>query len=151
MKTILSRGQHYSCPQVVRVLGASVVQPVESAPPTTLTTHNSNEQLIPPLPPATAIVSYQHTYNTYTNATMKLSCTIALTLAVTATTNAFIAPPSSTVVSRTQQCQNYILMSESESTESAFVADVAPPAEEGDKAFDAVEMMGKGAAKVRFP
>eukprot|EP01082_Thalassiosira_pseudonana_P015553 g13787.t1 g13787 contig9:438017-439204(-) len=80
---------------------------------------------------------------------MKLSCTIALTLAVTATTNAFIAPPSSTVVSRTQQCQNYILMSESESTESAFVADVAPPAEEGDKAFDAVEMMGKGAAKVK--
>jgi hypothetical protein len=42
-------------------------------------------------------------------------------------------------------------MAESESTESAFVVDVAPPAEEGDKAFDAVEMMGKGAAKVRFP
>ena len=147
MKTILSRGQHYSCPQVVRVLGASVVQPVESAPP-----QQHSQLTIPtPLPPATAIVSYQHTYNIYTIATMKLSCTIALTLAVTATTNAFIAPPSSTVVSRTQQCQNYILMSESESTESAFVADVAPPAEEGDKAFDAVEMMGKGAAKVRFP
>lgn len=42
-------------------------------------------------------------------------------------------------------------MSESETTESAFVADVVV-GEEGeaeDKTFDAVEMMGKGAAKVR--
>jgi len=39
-------------------------------------------------------------------------------------------------------------MSESE-TESAFVADVAPPAAEEDKTFDAVEKMGKGAAKIK--
>ena len=34
--------------------------------------------------------------------------------------------------------------------ESAFVADVDAPVEEGDKTFDAVEKMGRGAAKVRL-
>ena len=38
-------------------------------------------------------------------------------------------------------------MSESETTESAFVADVAVA--ESDKTFDAVEKMGKGAAKIK--
>ena len=42
-------------------------------------------------------------------------------------------------------------MSESETTESAFVADVPPaePTTEEDKTFDAVEKMGKGAAKIK--
>ena len=41
-------------------------------------------------------------------------------------------------------------MSESEATtESAFVADVPAPTTEEDKTFDAVEKMGKGAAKIK--
>lgn len=40
-------------------------------------------------------------------------------------------------------------MSEGTETESAFVADVPAPVEEADKTFDAVEKMGKGAAKIK--
>jgi hypothetical protein len=40
-------------------------------------------------------------------------------------------------------------MSETESAESAFVADVDAPVEEADKTFDAVEKMGRGAAKTK--
>ena len=37
-----------------------------------------------------------------------------------------------------------------EEGESAFVADAPAVEEEGDKDFDAVEKMGRGAAKVRY-
>jgi len=79
---------------------------------------------------------------------VKVTCTLALALAAS-TTDAF-APPSNPLV-RTQQCSPRLFMSETETPESAFVADVpeAGEAKEDDKTFDAVEKMGRGAAKVR--
>lgn len=93
---------------------------------------------------------------------MKLSTYTLAAMALSAITesNAFVVNTPRAVIatsSRTQQQQrrpSYYparFMSESETTESAFVADVVV-GEEGeaeDKTFDAVEMMGKGAAKVR--
>lgn len=80
---------------------------------------------------------------------VKVTCTLALALAAS-TTDAF-APPSNPLV-RTQQCSPRLFMSETETPESAFVADVPEEvgeAKEDDKTFDAVEKMGRGAAKVR--
>lgn len=82
---------------------------------------------------------------------MKLSAyAISLALAaLTSTTSAF-APPTATL-SRPQQCSSARPMAEGE-PESAFVADVdvvVPAAEEDDKTFDAVEKMGRGAAKTK--
>jgi hypothetical protein len=84
---------------------------------------------------------------------MKLSaCTIAVIAAAT-TSNAFVANTPRAIGSRTQEQQQSctaLFVSGSDTTESAFVADVAVgEEEEDDKTFDAVEMMGKGAAKVR--
>lgn len=81
---------------------------------------------------------------------MKITATVALALAASTSTSSAFVTPNAAVVSRPQQCtQTVQFMSESETTESAFVADVDAPAEEGDKTFDAVEKMGRGAAKVR--
>ena len=79
---------------------------------------------------------------------VKVTCTLALALAAS-TTDAF-APPSNPLV-RTEHCSPRLFMSETETPESAFVADVPEGAEamEEDKTFEAVEKMGRGAAKVR--
>lgn len=100
---------------------------------------------------------------------MKLSvytlAVIALSGATT-TSNAFVVQTPRAIVvttssSRTPQQQEQQspctarFMSERDTTESAFVADVVVGEEDGeveddeDKTFEAVEMMGKGAAKVR--
>lgn len=81
---------------------------------------------------------------------MKISAyTLAIALAAASTTNAFVTPNTQIVAKQQQQCASVRFMAEGE-TESAFVADVAP-AEEGetDKTFDAVEKMGRGAAKAK--
>ncbi len=84
----------------------------------------------------------------------------AIALSAATTSNAFVVNThraiTMTTTSRTKQPQRRQscatrLMSERETAESAFVADavVDEEGEEEDKTFDAVEMMGKGAAKVR--
>merc|ERR1719296_618309 len=78
--------------------------------------------------------------------------TLAIALAAASGTNAFA--PSGTVVisgqSQQQQCSSVRFMAGGESTESAFVADpVEETVGEGDKTFDAVEKMGRGAAKAK--
>mmetsp|Transcript_29778 Transcript_29778/g.46098 ORF Transcript_29778/g.46098 Transcript_29778/m.46098 type:complete len:231 (-) Transcript_29778:172-864(-) len=77
---------------------------------------------------------------------MKATSTIVAIAASAASVNAFVTPSCRTHVA-TPQPSSAMFMSESE-TESAFVADAAPAAEE-DKTFDAVEKMGKGAAKIK--
>lgn len=79
---------------------------------------------------------------------VKVTCTLALALAAS-TADAF-APPSNPLVG-TAQCSPRLFMSETETPESAFVADVPEVAveKEDDKTFEAVEKMGRGAAKVR--
>ena len=82
---------------------------------------------------------------------MKLSAyTVALAIAASTTTqtNAFITPNTNAAISsRPQQCSSPIYMSANE-TGSAFVADVdTGTAPDEDKTFDAVEKMGRGAAK----
>jgi len=83
---------------------------------------------------------------------MKLSAYTLAVFAAAASSNAFVVNTPRAIMttgSRTQQCTARF-MSESETVESAFVADVVVgEEEEDDKTFDAVEMMGKGAAKVR--
>lgn len=66
---------------------------------------------------------------------------------------AFVAPGASSAAARATprhpaRCSSARFVA---GEESAFVADVEPPTEEGgeDKTFDAVEKMGRGAAKVR--
>mmetsp|Transcript_15014 Transcript_15014/g.32763 ORF Transcript_15014/g.32763 Transcript_15014/m.32763 type:complete len:233 (+) Transcript_15014:250-948(+) len=78
---------------------------------------------------------------------MKISAyTLAIALSATSTTDAF-APPNTAHISRPQeQCPSARFMAEEE-TSSAFVADV--DAAEADKAFEAVEKMGRGAAKAK--
>ena len=80
---------------------------------------------------------------------MKTSAfTLATVLAATSSTHAFTTP-NTAIVSTPQQCSSVLFMSETESVESAFVADADAPAGEEDSTFDAVEKMGRGAAKVR--
>mmetsp|Transcript_2889 Transcript_2889/g.4402 ORF Transcript_2889/g.4402 Transcript_2889/m.4402 type:complete len:233 (-) Transcript_2889:135-833(-) len=79
---------------------------------------------------------------------MKATSTIVAIAASAASVNAFVTPSCRTHVVSTPQPSSAMFMSESE-TESAFVADVAPPVAEEDKTFDAVEKMGKGAAKIK--
>lgn len=81
---------------------------------------------------------------------MKLSAyAISLALAALTSTASAFAPPTAATLSRPQQCSSARPMAEGE-PESAFVADVAAPAaEEDDKTFDAVEKMGRGAAKTK--
>mmetsp|Transcript_9579 Transcript_9579/g.20755 ORF Transcript_9579/g.20755 Transcript_9579/m.20755 type:complete len:232 (-) Transcript_9579:195-890(-) len=77
---------------------------------------------------------------------MKISAyTLAIVLAAsTANTSTAFTSPNTAIVSRpTEQC-SAVFMSEEE---SAFVADVS--ADEADAAFDAVEKMGRGAAKTK--
>ena len=74
---------------------------------------------------------------------------IAIAASTTTETNAFLTPPNTNaaISSRPQQCSSPIYMSENE-TGSAFVADVdTGTAPDEDKTFDAVEKMGRGAAK----
>lgn len=84
---------------------------------------------------------------------MKATTTIVALAASAATVSAFVTPSQQTHVLQQQQQQpsfsSTIFMSESETTESAFVADVAVAETESDKTFDAVEKMGKGAAKIK--
>jgi hypothetical protein len=78
---------------------------------------------------------------------MKAAPTFIAIAASAATINAFVTPCNQ----RTQVFQpssSVIFMSGSE-TESAFVADVPVDDEEDDSTFDAVEKMGKGAAKIK--
>jgi len=85
---------------------------------------------------------------------MKYSaCILAIALATTQQTNAFTTP-NNKVVSRPQQSCSSIYMSDTETetatTDSAFVADVdTGVAPDTDKTFDAVEKMGRGAAKIK--
>lgn len=81
---------------------------------------------------------------------MKISAyTLAIALAAASTTNAFVTP-NTQIVTKQQQCSSSVRFMAEGETESAFVADVAPVEEgEADKTFDAVEKMGRGAAKVR--
>lgn len=80
---------------------------------------------------------------------MKISAyTLALALAASMSTTDAFAPSNTAIVSsRPQECSSVQFMAEGESPESAFVADV--DADEADKAFDAVEKMGRGAAKTK--
>ena len=79
---------------------------------------------------------------------MKATTTIIALAASAATVSAFVTPSQQTHVLQQQpSSSSTIFMSESETTESAFVADVAVA--ESDKTFDAVEKMGKGAAKIK--
>lgn len=79
---------------------------------------------------------------------MKATTTIIALAASAATVTAFVTPSHQTHVLQQQQpSSSTIFMAESETTESAFVADVAVA--ESDKTFDAVEKMGKGAAKIK--
>lgn len=81
---------------------------------------------------------------------MKATSTIVAIAASAASVNAFVAPSCRTnVITSTSQPSSAIFMSESETTESVFVADVPAPEAEEDKTFDAVEKMGKGAAKIK--
>lgn len=83
---------------------------------------------------------------------MKATSTIVAIAASAASVNAFVTPSYRTnVVSTPPQQPSSMLMAESETTttESAFVADIPAPIEEEDKTFDAVEKMGKGAAKIK--
>ena len=80
---------------------------------------------------------------------MKATTTIVVLAASAASVSAFVTPSQQTQhVLQQQPSSSTIFMTESETTESAFVADVAV-AEETDKTFDAVEKMGKGAAKIK--
>jgi len=75
---------------------------------------------------------------------MKISAfVIALAAATSAT--AFTTPNTATI-SRPQQCSSVQFMAEGE---SEFVADAELPADAADKSFDAVEKMGRGAAKTK--
>lgn len=74
--------------------------------------------------------------------------TLAAVLAASTSTNAFTTP-NTAIVYGPQQCSPVLFMSETDSAESAFVADVDAPAGEDDNTFDAVEKMGRGAAKVK--
>jgi len=77
---------------------------------------------------------------------MKISAyTLAIALAATST-NAFTTP-NTAIVSRPQQCSSVRFMAEGE--ESAFVSDAELPVDAEDKTFDAVEKMGRGAAKTK--
>lgn len=78
---------------------------------------------------------------------MKAATTIVAIAASAASVNAFVTPSCRTHVSTPQPSS--MLMAESETTESAFVADIPAPTTEEDKTFDAVEKMGKGAAKIK--
>ena len=83
---------------------------------------------------------------------MKVSTyTLAVAFATLSKTNAFTTPNTRISIRPDQQCSSPIYMSDTETTESAFVADIdtgaAQPDE--DKTFDAVEKMGKGAAKIK--
>lgn len=83
---------------------------------------------------------------------MKATSTIVAIAASAASVNGFVSPSYRTnvITTQTQPSSSAIFMSESETTESAFVADVpAPATTEEDKTFDAVEKMGKGAAKIK--
>lgn len=77
---------------------------------------------------------------------MKATTTIVALAASAASVTAFVTPSQQTHVLQ-KPSSSTIFMSESETTESAFVADVAVA--EDDKTFDAVEKMGKGAAKIK--
>lgn len=79
---------------------------------------------------------------------MKATTTIIALAASAASVTAFVTPSQQTQHVLQQPSSSTIFMAESETTESAFVADVAV-AEETDKTFDAVEKMGKGAAKIK--
>ncbi len=86
---------------------------------------------------------------------MKIAATLVALVAVsTRTADAFVTPNTAAARIPQQQTQQQRcsarFMSEGDSTESAFVADVDVVEPEDDKAFDAVEKMGKGAAKVRI-
>jgi hypothetical protein len=78
---------------------------------------------------------------------MKATTTIVALAASAASVSAFVTPSQQTHVMQQQPSSSTIFMAESETTESAFVADVAVA--EDDKTFDAVEKMGKGAAKIK--
>ena len=81
---------------------------------------------------------------------MKISAyTLAIAIAA-ASTEAFVTPNTATSIISQQQPQCALFMAEE--TESAFIADVDTGAADvdTDKTFDAVEKMGRGAAKVRF-
>ncbi len=80
---------------------------------------------------------------------MKATSTIVAIAASAASVNAFVAPSCRTNVINQPSSSSVVFMSESETTESAFVADIPAPVAEEDKTFDAVEKMGKGAAKIK--
>ena len=81
---------------------------------------------------------------------MKATSTIVAIAASAASVNAFVTPSCTTQHVVAQAPSSAMFMSKSETTESAFVADVVPaPSTEDDKTFDAVEKMGKGAAKIK--
>lgn len=73
----------------------------------------------------------------------KIANSAILLAAILASSSAF-APPSAGLASR--QCSSRLLMSE---PDSAFVADAVEEKEDDSSTFEAVEKMGKGAAKVR--
>ena len=76
---------------------------------------------------------------------------IAASSSAVASVNAFVALPScrtnNGIINQQPSSSSVLFLSETE-TESAFVAD-EPLAENEDKTFDAVEKMGKGAAKIK--
>jgi hypothetical protein len=80
---------------------------------------------------------------------MKATTTIVALAASAASVSAFVTPSQQTHVLQQPFSSSTIFMAESETTESAFVADVAVAEDESDKTFDAVEKMGKGAAKIK--
>ena len=82
---------------------------------------------------------------------MKAASTIVAIAASAASVNAFITPSCTTHhVATTTTPNSTHFMSESETTESAFIADIPPTSEtEQDKTFEAVENFGKGAAKIK--
>ena len=85
------------------------------------------------------------------------ACTLAaVALATTGATCTAFVPSSNTAITSVvvqsiqQRTTTAVFMSDTEeaTTDSAFVADV--DVDEAEKAFDAVEKMGRGAAKVSF-
>ena len=81
---------------------------------------------------------------------MKATTTIVALAASAASVTAFVTPSQQTQhVLQKPSSSSTIFMAESETTESAFVADVAVAEDDTDKTFDAVEKMGKGAAKIK--
>lgn len=106
------------------------------------------------------IVSYKQQTTPFINNNISSSTTmkaasaivvIAASSSAVASVNAFVALPScrtnNGIINQQPSSSSVLFLSETE-TESAFVAD-EPLAENEDKTFDAVEKMGKGAAKIK--